>query len=403
MREGNNHFVTRLKYAKLGDILSIFPFLIALIPSRIFQHSHPNLWLICEERDEARDNGYWFYKYVRENHPEIDAVYAINKTSPDYKKVKTLGKVIQYGSLLHWIYYLAASKNISSQKGGKPNAALCYVLEIYGIIKNKRIFLQHGIIINDCKWLYYDVCKFSLFVCAAKDEYNYVTENYGYKDKNITQLLGLCRYDNLDIKREKLKRQILIMPTWRSWLARSFIYANYNNKNAFIKTEYFITWNNLMHNDIFQHTLEANNMKVVFFPHRNMQKFLDQFKVNCNNIILADWQNYDVQTLLNESAFLITDYSSVCMDFAYMRKPLVYYQFDQEKFRKGQYQEGYFSYKKNGFGEVITAENKLVSTIKTYIDNNFILDEMYTARINDFFVFNDTNNCKRNFEAICAL
>lgn len=29
-----------------------------------------DIWLIAERGDEARDNGYAFYKYMKENHPE---------------------------------------------------------------------------------------------------------------------------------------------------------------------------------------------------------------------------------------------------------------------------------------------------------------------------------------------
>ena len=82
--------------------------------------------------------------------------------------------MIQYGSFRHWIYYLAASKNISSQKMGKPNAAICYVLEVYGILRNKRAFLQHGIITADLSFLYYPHTKMSLFVTSTYDEWKYV-------------------------------------------------------------------------------------------------------------------------------------------------------------------------------------------------------------------------------------
>jgi CDP-glycerol glycerophosphotransferase (TagB/SpsB family) len=134
-----------------------------------------------------------------------------------------------------------------------------------------------------------------------------------------------------------------------------------------------------------------------------MQKFIKAFEVNSDRIIVAHWQNYDVQTLLNESAFLITDYSSISIDFAYMLKPLVYYQFDQEKFRKAQYQEGYFSYQNNGFGEVVTDESKLIDTIDEYIKKGFIMSETYSKRVSQFFCFTDKNNCKRNFEAVYRL
>jgi len=395
-------FTSRLKYVKLGDVLSVFLFLFAVIPSIIIKRIHLALWLICEDENEARDNGYWLYKHIKEKHPEIDAVYAINKKSPDYQKVKILGKVIQYGSLTHWIYYLAADKNISSQKGGKPNAALCYLLEIYGFLKNKRIFLQHGITINDTKWLHYEVTKVSLFICAAKPEYDYVKNHFKYPNENI-KLLGFCRYDNLNNGKVN-RKQILIMPTWRGWLARPAGRSKeYDNIDDFTKTGYFRHWNALLNNAELGNYLAKDNLKVVFFPHRNMQKFIGNFGIKSSNIIIAGWREYDVQELLNESAFLITDYSSISMDFAYMKKPLMYYQFDQEEFRTGQYGEGYFSYRNSGFGEVVTKEHELVSLIGQYIKNGFEMKNEYISRVSDFFCFTDRNNCERNFCAIEAL
>jgi len=134
--------LTRIKHIKPRDVLAIVPFVIALLPSLLLKRRRPALWLICEDENEARDNGYWLFRYIQEHYPAVDVIYAINKTSPDYSKVAALGNVTQYGSLAHWIYYLAAAVNISSQKGGKPNAALCFALEISGILKNKRVFLH---------------------------------------------------------------------------------------------------------------------------------------------------------------------------------------------------------------------------------------------------------------------
>jgi CDP-glycerol glycerophosphotransferase (TagB/SpsB family) len=391
------NFISRIKYVKFSDIFSFSLFFISIIPSKIYKIKHPDLWLICEDKNEARDNGYWLFKYIAENKPEIDIVYAINKSSPDYKKVEGLGRVIQYGSIKHWVNYLAASKNISSQKGGKPNAALCYVLEIYGLLKNRRIFLQHGITKDDAKWLYYEVTKFSLFVCAAKPEYEYVKKQFKYPDEKI-KLIGFCRYDNLTIDKNS-KKQILIMPTWREWIAHPITKTNGGNEK-FINTGYHKYWNGLINNDLFNEIIENNNIMVIFYPHRNMQKLIETFKTNSSNIIIADWRFYDVQILLKESAFLITDYSSIAMDFAYMRKPLIYYQFDQQEFRKLQYQEGYFSYENDGFGEIVKTEKELLQIVQQYIKNNFKLNCLYDDRITNFFYFNDVNNCSRNFEAI---
>ena len=91
-------FFQKLQMVKLSDILHIFKFIIAFPISFIMKLFIKDLWVICDYEDEARDNGYYFYKYLREKQSQQNAVYAINKKSPDYEKVKRLGKVVKYGS-----------------------------------------------------------------------------------------------------------------------------------------------------------------------------------------------------------------------------------------------------------------------------------------------------------------
>ena len=50
---------------------------------------------------------------------------------------------------------------------------------------------------------------------------------------------------------------------------------------------------------------KKNNKTVVFYPHRNMQKFIDDFKHIENEYIkIASWPEYDVQDLLKKSSLL---------------------------------------------------------------------------------------------------
>lgn len=389
----------KFERVKIKDVLSIFVFIVAIPYAIYLKKKRPDMWLICEEYNEARDNGYWLYKYVREVHPEQDCVYAINKKSVDYSRIKNLGEVIQYGGYKHWAYYLAASRNISSQKGGKPNAALCYVLEVYGILKNVRIFLQHGITINDVPWLHYKNTRMSLFVCGAKKEYECIKHTFGYPSNNV-QYLGFARFDGLHDYQIN-KQQILVMPSWREWIATPTSKSiELDNVSKFTETEYYQKWNELLNSLEITEMLEEYNMNIVFYPHRNMQQYLQEFSTISDRVIIADWQKYDVQELLKESALLITDYSSISMDFGYMRKPMIYYQFDEAKFRKGQYQEGYFSYREDGFGPVCTKLHEVKEELEGYLSNALANRKEYEKREHDFFTFYDTNNCERNYEAI---
>lgn len=392
-------FLDKLRYVRAKDILSIFVLIAAIPYSQLIKKKRGHIWLICENGIEARDNGYWLYRYICDNHPETDAIYVISKDSPDYKKVEKLGReTISPGSFKHWGYYLAAENNISSQKGGKPNAAVCYLLEVYGIWKNKRIFLQHGIINNDLEFLYYQNTKMSMFICGAEPEYQYVKKYFGYPEGAV-QYLGLARFDGLhDFYRERI---ILIMPTWRKYIATPGKMAHkYDSQKAFCQTSYFRAWDEFFKDPDLQRCLKKYNCQIVFYPHRDMQRFLPAFSTKNPYIKFADWHQYDVQTLLKKASFLITDYSSVAMDFAYMYKPLLYYQFDLEEFRMTQYKKGYFDYDKDGFGPVCRSYQEVKSKLKEAVQSDFANDETYVSRAKNFFTLHDAHNCERIYNAI---
>ncbi|MBQ8620801.1 MAG: CDP-glycerol glycerophosphotransferase family protein [Oscillospiraceae bacterium] len=358
------------------------------------------MWLVCERADEARDNGYWFYKYVREKYPEQDCVYAIRKDSPDYGKVAGIGgEIIEFGSFRHWVYYLSADINISSQKEGKPNAAVCYLLEIYGIRKNRRVYLKHGIVKDDLNWHYYDVMKVWLYTCAAQREYDYCRERFRYPDDCIV-LTGLCRYDNL-VRNNAAEDYVLILPTSREWLARPISeYQKYDNVFDFANTEYYRCWAGFLTDERFLSQLREKKMKAVFFLHPNMQKYKEHFSGLSDEIVISDNAKDDLQTLMKHAALMITDYSSVYFDFAYMKKPLLYYQFDYEKYREGHYQEGYFSYEADGFGKVCHSTHSLTQAVLEIAENGFEMPEAYRRRADAFFAFSDDQNCERICQAI---
>lgn len=394
-------FLEKLKRVRIGDLLHIFKFIGAFFVAFFYKRQRKNLWLLCDNQVECRDNAYWLFKYLKE-HTDEDAVFAISKKSPDYERVSCLGEVIDYGSFKHWVYYLSAKYNISSQKLGKPNAAICYVLEVYGIIKNTRIFLQHGIITADLSFLYYEHTKMRMFVTSTYDEWKYVNDNYHYPDGYVKEL-GLCRFDNLhDINTaggtQVKKNKILIMPTWRMYIRNEI--AGENSGQLFKDTEYYKGWNSVISDKKLIDYVKENNLEIIFFPHREMHNFIEYFDIEDSCITLAAWPEYDVATLLKECAILVTDFSSVAMDFAYMKKPLIYYQFDNEKFRASHHQQGYFDFKKDGFGPVVvTADEVRQEVIKAH-KNGFENDEKYLKRHEEYFDLWDDNNCRRNYEAI---
>ena len=97
---------------------------------------------------------------------------------------------------------------------------------------------------------------------------------------------------------------------------------------------------------------------------------------------------------------MITDYSSVHFDFAYMNKPVLYFQFDKAEFFTKQYQSSVFDAEKNGFGKVAYCIDELISNLEEAYQNDFIMTEKYYNRMRDFYQIYDNHNCDRVYEEI---
>lgn len=345
-------------------------------------------WLISERGIDARDNGYWFYKYMKENHPDQNVKYVITENSIDYKKIDA-NDVVKYRSKEHYFYFLYAEKLISAEiMGFSPNEQLYYRLNKLGLIKlkGKTIFLQHGITKDFSKYMLADKTKLDLFICGAIPEYEYMINTYGYNE-NTAKLTGFARFDKLVDKNEDY---ILIMPTWRKWL-------KYNT--SLLETEFYENYMKILSDKDIIQSLKENNIKIIFYPHIIMQRFLKEFKASSEDIILASFEEYDVQDLLKKSKLLVTDYSSVAFDFAYMNKATIYYQFDVSKYRDEQYSNGYFDYQRDGFGPVCLDFEELKRNLLEYLNNKEYFNN-YKSNVHKFFKDMDQGNCRRIYEAI---
>ena len=178
------------------------------------------LWLVCERGNDARDNGYWFYRYLKEKHPEINARYVIETDSADRAKIEALGGMVPRGSFSHYLAYYCADFLVGTHvQPCAPDLILFYHLAGKGIrARGKQVFLQHGIIKDEMEWLHRKNMYMDLFVCGAKPEYEYIRDTFGYPE-HVPQYVGLARFDNL-IRAERKEKMILVMPTWRgskSW------------------------------------------------------------------------------------------------------------------------------------------------------------------------------------------
>lgn len=392
-----SYLFNRIKDVKLSDYMSAFPMIAALLLRPFYKKKYRDAWLICEEPAEARDNGYHFFKYMCEKQPQQKCFYAIKKQSVDAEKVIQIGETIGYGSIQHWIAYFLCKYNISSQKGGKPNAALCAFMEMNGLFKKKNVFLQHGVIINDLKWLYADRSSIHYFITSTLDETEFITNNFGYPHGTVV-CTGLPRFDALHDNITN-NNQIIIMPTWRYWFNLKSKQNNETDKE-FSDSEYYLKWMELLQSDEIKN-LKSQGVIFYFYLHRNLQRFRHYFE-RLDDVIVASWEDYDIQFLLKSSVAMITDYSSVFFDMVYMKKPIIFYQFDEKRYRKFQYEKGYFDYSSNPFAKCCYTSSEVTRELKQLFSKGFSVDNLYLAEHKRLFKHYDTNNCERIYKLLSS-
>lgn len=374
------------------------PLLLICYLVALWKYRRKSLWLITERGTDARDNGMHLFRYIRTRHPEIQAYYAITKNSPDLKNVAPYDHVVYFGSWKHKMIYCAAKMLINTQATSRPSP-FPYADTAWrhrGLFKNKKyIGIKHGI--DEGYYSIWDkqTARLDLMICGARPEYESILKNYHYETGEV-RYTGLARFDALLKAPIPARRTILLMPTWRKYL------KNLSSED-FKDSAYFKRWNSLLESEAFLRLAEEYQCRIVFYPHTELQKFLPSFSVRNPKILLADEEHYDVQQLLMTSSVLITDYSSIFFDFAYMGRPVCYYQFDQREFRRYHYAQGYFNYDTMGFGPVCQREEDVLSFLRETAQNAFSVFPIYDARAKDFFPLRDENNCKRIYEAILSI
>ena len=260
------------------------------------------------------------------------------------------------------------------------------------------VFLQHGITINDLSsWLFRCNKNIFGFVTAAKNEYNSILDyNYGYKPENVW-LTGFSRFDKLYDDGQKI---ISILPTWRKYLTdgNDTFTRQWKVIENFTDSEFFKFYNALINHPRILATAKKTGYKIKFALHPNLCAGAGFFDENDYTSISAD--NLDYNKIYAISDLIITDYSSVVFDFAYLRKPIIYTQFDFDDFFSGYHSvnKGYFDYERDGFGEVEYDLESTVDRIIEYMENGCELKDKYRERIDSFFAFNDKDNSKRIYE-----
>ena len=360
-----------------------------------------NIWLFADKIYKAGDNAEWLYRYAITQDDGAHKYYALRDDVPDARRFKKEGiPYLKYKTIRQRLLFLHATIVVFTHNNAPGYYRFGGVNEVYfrGLYNYDIMYVQHGLTVQDTAWLFKkSVDDFTRFFVASKFETdNLLRPAYGYKSTEIVKA-GAARYDGLV---NDDKKNILITPTWRTYLAppgKDYGESRDAN-NRFKDSDFYKIYNSLITNKKLLSTAKRLGYNITYLIHPVMSSQIDDFDHNNKLVkIVAARDDYDYNKGMSEASLMVTDYSGVQFDFAYMYKPVVYFHPPQ---LPPSYDEATYKYNKHALGDIATDVDALVSLICTYMESTCKLKPKYKKRIDNFFYHHDRNNSKRTYEEI---
>lgn len=289
------------------------------------------LWVFgCWSGRLYADNSKYLFEYICLNHPEIETVWItrtdyIEKEVTDkgyncYKRFSLKGILCALRAEVAFITSdelndvslfvdRKCTKIVQLYHGLSGKGTNIYISEKDKIVTRNRF--------NNYYWM------------ATSDKYKEIfSEEYGINPQNFA-ITGYPRNDIFVTKpynenMEQLKAKysdskfIIYMPTHRAYGKRPIDISEFDTINE---------------------KLKQYNIMMVYKPHFNELKNVENNNVDYSNIILAKDQHIwgDVYAYIHYFDLLISDYSSIVYDYLCAEKPIVLYVYDMEYMRNSDF------------------------------------------------------------------
>lgn len=396
-----NTFISEIKYDfsvlrkdKKKSLKSIFIRILYYLT--LPYYSKKDIWLTYDKIYKSGDCGEYLYRYMLKKNKYM--YYILSPKAKFYNKIKNeTGNVISYGSVKCKLLCLHSKKMFVSDSISAFYCSLSsYMTAITrGLLNYQVNCIQHGLTMQDIAHrqnrLFDNIENY--FVASEYERKNLLKPEYGYSDDQI-KMTGIPRFDGL---KDKPSKTILLAPTWRVDVASNTSKDRVRvHNNNFKNTNYFKIFNSIINNKELLETLKKHNYKMIFLIHPTLISNKDDYDTN-DYVKIYSSADVNYEDILTTARLMITDYSGVQYDFAYMNKPLIYFHTEA---LPPSYGDGMMNYRNMGFGPVISTEEELIKEIKKAFDKNFENGAKYTKRVQSFFKYLDYNNCKRIYDEV---
>lgn len=376
---------------------------------RSVRRRYADAWVLIDRVHDADDSAEHLFTWLRAERPQVNAWFVVEEGTPDWRRLRKSGhgkRLVGYGSEQWKLLMLHARHVISSH----AEPAIYDPPALRHLPTDWRFtFLQHGVIKDDlASWL--NRKPIDLFVTSTPGEHASITADhtsYVFTEKEAV-LTGLPRFDVLREAGSAVPVEerdlVLVAPTWRNWLVRPLEEDSQRRVDIgeeFARSEFVTQWLAVLRSETLEDACERHGVTLAFLPHPNLQPSVPRLDLPSHVRTLPF---ADVRGLFARAALLVTDYSSMAFNAAYLDRPVVYFQFDADRMFGGDHigRQGYFDYQRDGFGPVTATVESAVSEIVAALDRGRRPAPEHVQRIAATFPDRDGQCRRRAFEAILA-
>ncbi len=374
-------------------------YLLLKIPNFLLRpwFSHQHIWLFMDKIYKGGDSSEYLYKYAAEQKDGIRKYYLLDGSSADYARLKKEGyRPLRRGGPRHRLIFMNADMVIASNS--TVFAFNSYSTNTSQAIRGDVHFdvacVQHGMSVQKIAKAQHRLRDNTrLYFCASKYEIENLSKPvYDYQGYDALKLTGVPRYDGLKSRAQKI---LLFSPTWRM---NSVLPATRGESVArsynphFKETDYYRIYNSIINDPRLLAAAKKYGYRIQYVLHPLISPQVNDFEKNDLVEIIPSIGDMSYEKLFCEAALMVTDFSGVQFDFAYMRKPVVYLHHEEIP---EHYEEGTFFYDTMGFGEICRTNDELIDVLCRYMENDCRMPDKYRQRADDFFAYSDNSNCER--------
>lgn len=355
-------------------------------------------WIFYDKLYKAGDNGEYSIKAALRKRDGFRKYYILNGDSPDWARLRGDVPVLKFGTIRQKVAFLncdlVAGTHISPQSygsffGGGDD-------HFRGLFRYKFVDIQHGLTVQNLEATLNRNFDDTRAYCLASpvEHKNLTQEGFGYNESQL-HATGLARFDALTDVQDG--REIIIAPTWRSYLAAPAQMGKSRGKaGQFTDTLYYKTYSSILSNPDLIESARKGGYRIRFILHPVTSSQRDDFSGN-DVVSIESGTDFRYEEELQRTSVLVTDYSGIQFDVAVMGKPIVYFHHPEIP---PSYDSSVFDYEKDGLGPIVDSEEDLVRVLCSVMDGSGDLGAAYGSRREAFFYFQDHRNGERVYDVL---